>query len=369
MLDLSKPHQKGLKSMSAETLEWLNTNVLVGQTDRDGRPWHYAAEYQGQLTNLYPGMIPLEDVRTRLFDWEAEERQLYFQGDIVFDENNEPTTLYMPIDGQKVIVNNKTGATYGLFKDGYRIHQYNEWLIEYVALLLDVSAGDLGISAAGLLRNGGRAWVQVEPAHSRELGGTFVQRFLTATTSHDGTSATKYVKGDNISVCDNTLDWAVKEAVAQFKFKHTKKSADRAAEARQVLDITFAHTDAMDAEIERLMNTTCSDDQFWTMVRAEYPADIQAKTERGAKVAATKLKDVDAKFMRLWHHDNRVSPWKGTAWGAFMAFNTYGQWEQPVRNSVRPERNMLNFLDGKQGESDNHIFELITNTLTPELVG
>ena len=62
--------------MSNESMSWLNTNTLIGFTDERGNAWHWRAEEQGDLSNHYPGAIPLDDVENRLFHWEAESRRL-----------------------------------------------------------------------------------------------------------------------------------------------------------------------------------------------------------------------------------------------------------------------------------------------------
>ena len=48
--------------MSRETLQHLNTNTLIGNTDHRGTAWHYRAEHQGDEPNHYPGPIPIADV-------------------------------------------------------------------------------------------------------------------------------------------------------------------------------------------------------------------------------------------------------------------------------------------------------------------
>jgi hypothetical protein len=62
--------------MSKETLQHLNTNTLIGNTDARGHAWHYRAEQQGTETNHYPGPIPVADVQRRLFSWVAESRRI-----------------------------------------------------------------------------------------------------------------------------------------------------------------------------------------------------------------------------------------------------------------------------------------------------
>jgi hypothetical protein len=44
--------------MSRETLKYLNTNTLIGNTAHRGTAWHYRAEEQGEESNHYPGPIP-----------------------------------------------------------------------------------------------------------------------------------------------------------------------------------------------------------------------------------------------------------------------------------------------------------------------
>ena len=53
--------------MSRETLQHLNTNTLIGFTDKRGHAWHYREEHQGGESNHYPGPVPVNDILRRLF--------------------------------------------------------------------------------------------------------------------------------------------------------------------------------------------------------------------------------------------------------------------------------------------------------------
>ena len=57
--------------MSKETMEWLNSNILVGFTAERGNAWHYRADLQGSEPNHYEGAIPTDDILRRLFAWSA----------------------------------------------------------------------------------------------------------------------------------------------------------------------------------------------------------------------------------------------------------------------------------------------------------
>lgn len=62
-----------------------------------------------------------------------------------------------------------------------------------------------------------------------------------------------------------------------------------------------------------------------------------------ARTSAEKKRDG---LSRLWNHDARVAPWKGTAWGVVQAVNTWTHHEQTVRGAARTDRNMLRAVDG-----------------------
>ena len=62
--------------MSRETLSWLNSNTLIGCTDKRGTAWHSRASEQDGVSNHYPGPIPIGDVQERLFHWTADSRRI-----------------------------------------------------------------------------------------------------------------------------------------------------------------------------------------------------------------------------------------------------------------------------------------------------
>ena len=63
--------------MSQETLTWLNTQTLIGFTEKRGNAWHYREQNQDTEGNHYPGAIPIDDVLRRLFNFDVIEQPLY----------------------------------------------------------------------------------------------------------------------------------------------------------------------------------------------------------------------------------------------------------------------------------------------------
>lgn len=352
--------------MSQETFEWLNRNVLVGNTDARGTAWHYRAADQGTESNHYAGPIPLADVERRLFHWQAEPRRVAVEipADITtathFADDGMPMRWVVQADRQG-IVRNDTQAVMGLFKDGYQPHQYQEWLLDQVGLILD---DDLSISAAGLLRGGAQAWVEVsvpETMHTPE--GFAFRPNLLACTSFDGSMATTFKRTVTATVCDNTLAAALGEHGQQYKVKHSRNSQAKIADVRDALGIVYSMADDFAAQVAQLCNVKVTEGQWQQLVEQLAPmSDTMAAGAKGR--AETKR----VQLARLWSTDTRVQPWAGTAFGVLQAVNTYEHHVANVRGAGRVERNMEKAIRGFYDELDASTLSLVAKVTQRELV-
>ncbi len=318
--------------MSTETLSWLNSNVLVGFTEQRGEAWHYRASEQGDEPNHYAGAIPLADVKRRLFSWEAAETTLFV---VDGDGNNHP------VPDRKAIVRNDTFAVLGVVSESYAPHQYDEALLNQVATIVD--DGALQIGSAGLLKGGAIAWVQVEMPENMKVADVEFRPHLLATTSFNGSIATTYKRCVTIVVCDNTRNIALGEQGQEYRVRHTAKSQPRVAEAREALAVVFTLGQEFTKEIESLLAHKVSDPVYGRFVER-----LVAMKPNASKAATTKAEADREQYMRLWTSDPRVAPWRGTAFGAIQAVNTYRQHIRPTRgDTIRVERNMMDNLTGQ----------------------
>jgi phage/plasmid-like protein (TIGR03299 family) len=248
---------------------------------------------------------------------------------------------------RKAIVRSDNGHILGVFKNGYTVHQYQDALLRNVELLLD---DDLQIGSAGLLRNGGVAYVSLEMDENvHTAAGMTFRPHLLAATSHDGTLSTTYKRVTTRVVCDNTCEAALGENGEVVKVKHSKYSTLRIANARDALGILASLKDDTIAEIERLA--------AWTVTPAEFSRFMDAfmpiPTEKDApKAAVTRAENTRSTLIGLWSSDERVAPWKGTALGVQQMVNTYRQHERTARAVGAHERNMLDLLHGRTGDAD-----------------
>jgi phage/plasmid-like protein (TIGR03299 family) len=361
--------------MSAETSQWLNRYTLIGLTEQRGTAWHYRMSDQGDEPNHYEGFVPVEDVERRLFSWEPGERSVAV---VLKGLRDDALTTFVGSDGsvysvvdmpdRKAITRDDTEDVLGVFKEGYTPHNYNDALLDNVGKILSTANGDLGIGSAGLLRNGGQAWVQVQVPQTIEVGGTLLLPYLTAATSLDGSMATTYLVGTDVVVCDNTLSAATVSARNKIKLKHSRYSTLKLGEARDELEILFAATDDMIEAIDRLQNITVTDEQF---AKLREQLDPRPGADSSPAVE-TRWDNRQEKLIRLWRSDERVTPWKNTAWGTLMAFNTYGQHIQSIRKTKltghRAERNMVANIQGKLESDDQRVLKALSSILDQQLV-
>ena len=345
--------------MSAETAEWLNTMTLVGFTDQRGNAWHYQKTLQGTEPNHYTGAIPVEDVQRRLFSWSAQEAPVFIQvpaneTDAQTIDENGNYVKFIKANDRKAIVHGETNEIFNIFKDGYQVHQYNEWLVQNLANIID---DEIAIGSAGLLKEGGVAWVSLEMPESIEVVEGFkVRPRLLATTSHNGTLATTYKKVSTFVVCDNTHAMAMAEDGEQFKARHSKYSAMKIQSARDALGIVHKMTDDIVAEITRLSEWKVTDEQFAKVLNTIVPVP----TDPEMKTAITRAENKRWSIKDLYANDARVAPWKGSALGVLQAYNTYNHHKAGTDKS-RVERNMLNAINGTTGTADRKVLAVLAS--------
>ena len=369
--------------MSAETIEWLNTNSMIGNIEnRDkykhmgwGIQWDEAAgknktwwETDG-FQNGYVGPIPVSEVERVLFNWEPVETEIMHKRRDGIDETTCDSVdgigpfRWVPSERFKGIMHPHTEhefQTVGI--ESYKVHSYKEWLVDNLSKLVD---GDVGVSTAGLLRQGGVAYVCVEMPESIEIAGMDIRPQLMAATSIDGTKATTYKATTQIPVCDNTLDMALSMTdTGIYKVRHSSNSLGKLANARDALGIIYKQAEDMQGFIESLADVDVTDAQFRAIVNGIKPVPQMETNIKGGKTVVTNQRAItiaentQADLRRLWTSDERVTPWNGTLLGAFQAANT---WHNHMRSNSDNgvERTMTSALSNATAKFDREFFTII----------
>jgi phage/plasmid-like protein (TIGR03299 family) len=345
-------------------MEWLNTNVLIGNTDKRGHAWHWR---EGS-DNHYPLFIPVSEVERRLFNFDPISAPAAWLRPIPSGESTllpnvirvQGGYFQVMIDEEhQAIVDPEQGIAFDYPTNEYQIHNYRQWLLKNVATILDA---DIGITSAGLLRRRAQAWVEVSVPDSIETkeGFTFRPNLLVF-TSLDRTLATTYKRTIGAVVCDNTLAARIGEEGETFSIRHTSGSLGRISEAREALNIVYKTADEFTAQLTALCQVEVSDRQWQGVLDALVPYP-EEKKGRAFTMRDKKREKLD----HLYRWDTRCSPWKGTKFGVIQTFNTYQQHEAIVRNTHgggRTERNQLNALSGKTEAFDTLVAEAVDNVL------
>lgn len=339
--------------MSAETIEWLGANSLIGFTDKRGFAWHYREGHH----NHFPEAIPRKKVIKLLSYPLAETSRVDSVVHVLTDDGVEERVF--PTTNWKGIVRLDTGETFRYFKPTYQIHQPVEWCVRTLDRLM---YGQLQLSSAIVLKGGAVTAVQAEFADTRVAGSTGAEPvkhrpYVTAATSHNGDMSTTFLRGTRIWVCDNTLAGALAESSAlRHKVKHSSQSLSRISEVREDLDVAVEEVgDAVDLAIRELTSQHVSNSTFNAVVDA-YTGESKAKEGRGKTIAGQKTKILKD----LWKKDERVAPWKNSAWGVLAAFNTADHHIFGT-DATRVSRNESRALSGERDKFDENILRLLAS--------
>ena len=348
--------------MSKETMNWLRNNIRIGYVNEDGPAW-WAADNHMTDGSHFDGPVPVEEVR-KILSVPLVEAKLY----ATYTGANGESEIASG-DGRKAVVRQDTGDIIGIFKDGYQIHDYTGWLLGKVSTVLDTNAGDLTAKSVGLLRNGGQAWLQIKLNESFEVNGYGYAPFFTAATSADGSLASQFTVGIDAAVCDNTLSYALLNAAAKVKIKHTLNSNDRDAEIRDALGLMFSVRDGFESAANELMNTPVTEADWNAWLDMTVPVPEVKAGQRGTRGATIATNKRDA-LSDLYFTDAKVAPWKGTAFGVLQADNTWRTWNGTVRGAAggRMERDASNMIDGTGADGDKNALKALSSVLGRQLL-
>lgn len=332
--------------MSAESSQWLNLNTLIGFTDKRGKAWHYREAHQGAETNHYPGAIPVEDVRRRLFHWQPITTALRATAELLTEDG--VTLIDICDNTRQVLIRPDTQTVLGVFSDGYKIHDYQEWLIENVYAITDT---ELHVASAGLLKGGAQAWVQFEYPDTEEYAGFAFRPFVTAFTSLNGSLASGYTTGIQAVVCDNTLSANVSDAKREgtiAKRRHTKNSLDNISDIREALKIELPKVSQDFQHQVDVLTAVKVTDAVWSAFIETHMPIAETVSPKGK----TTTENRRAALTGLWNNDTRVTPWKGTAFGVLQAVNTYEHHLSKISGVERAEKNMTRVVRQEHHELD-----------------
>jgi hypothetical protein len=189
-------------------------------------------------------MNKIDFLNTTGTNWTVSKR-------LLFDSNNNPSGGYG-------IYRDDTNACLGLAKDRYTVVQNSEVL----DLLLEATS-EIGVTAqgGGIIEEGKKIYYQF-PLEDVNIGASTTKRFITALSSHDGSSGIAF-GATNVNVyCANTFFRAMAEMT---KVKHTQTYRDKLRPIIDNLRSSLSQENLVIENLTKLSHTTISgsiDDDF-----------------------------------------------------------------------------------------------------------
>lgn len=348
--------------MTAESMTDLNRLTLIGMVEERGAAWHRRDDLQGDEDNHYQRFIPVEDVKRRLFNWDPMTVPVGYLVPCDVDKadfirsDGQPVRVVESQQGRVGVLREDNDYDMGVFMDGVVHPPYQDTLIREAEML---TGTELGITSAGLLAKGSRAWVEFslpETLHDPKSGLGYRPNLVCA-TSMDGSLAHTKARTINATVCDNTLTWNLLEARASgalVKRKHTALSLDDLQEERQALAIINETAEEFERELHALIEREITKPQVIQVLDIIMPLP---EDEGRAMTMAQNKRD---QWMSVYTKDPMVAQWEGTAFGVFQTFNTIDHWYAHTRGeTTRSERNTWRALNGKRAQADREVVKAL----------
>lgn len=366
--------------MSKETIEWLNTNTMLGNIN-DKAKWAangwglfddatntFKAWWDnGDFKNGYPGPIPVEEVERVLFNWTPVEAPIFLrvpcaEEDADGMDGSGQHFLWVPDQEHKAIMHPDTHHVFNYFgAESYKVHSNMDWLVRGPATLVD---GELGINSAGMLRNGGQSYVNLSlPEEVVTASGFSHRTSIMASTSIDGTLATKYQIVELIALCDNSMSAASDGALNTYKVKHSSRSIGRLQNARDALGLIYKNSEAFDKFIDSLAEVDVTDKQFKQIIGQLAPipevTGVDPKTKKPLNQRAITIGErKQQELFTLYYTDPRCAKWSGTLLGAYQTANTWAE-HFKSNNDNGVERIMTGTLNGTFAKADQEFWAII----------
>lgn len=352
---------------SKQDIRMLNLQTLIGLVDERGEAWHRRDDLQGAEDNHYPGFIPSEDVLRRLFHWHPKKCVVAYlvpcdvsEATMISDDGTPVKVVQTQADRVGVLRDDNF-YDLGVFRSGAEHPPYQVTLMEEAERL---TGSILGISGAGLLRNGERAYMEFsmpETQHDPKSGFDYRPNLLMA-DSMDGSLSLTFALTIAATVCENTMTFNLLEAGSAGRLtrrKHTRGilGSTKIADERAALGILERIDAEFLSEWHQLIETQVSENQVIEVL------DIIRPVPEGKGRANTLATNWRDEWLAVYQGDPMSAQWAGTAAGVVQADNTFRHHYDPRRGGNRWEGNVWRAVTGKTAQADTAIVKALERVL------
>jgi phage/plasmid-like protein (TIGR03299 family) len=352
---------------SNQDVEELNSFTLVGCTDERGDAWHRRDDLMHNGNNHFPGLIPLSVVNERLLNWRPRRAKVAYlvqcdvEDAVLIGKDGLPYRVVETQQDRIGVLRDDNDYDLGVFGSGALHPPYQQTLIAQAEKLTGTT---LGISSAGVLQQGARAWVEfsVKETMVDPKSGFGYRPNLVHADSMDGSIAYTKAMTVHATVCLNTLRRNLlesKEAGALVRRKHTSGILDprKDADERTALGILEQVDTEFLADLHKLLAIEVPRAKQIELLDIIVPVHGDM-TERSLTLANNKRDSIIA-----MEKDSMVEPWIGTAFGEVQRYSTWNHWKAPAKGTGRWERNAWRDIMGKTADADLAVVKALESVL------
>jgi phage/plasmid-like protein (TIGR03299 family) len=190
----------------AHELTTTNGQIEFAYRETDGLPWHGLGQPMADAATIDEWRVAAG------MDWRIKCSKVRY---VTGPDQPYPRLLEMP--EQHVLFRSDTHAALGIVSDKYKMVQPHE-VLEFFRDI--VKAGGLELSAAGTIHGGRRFWATAKMGEYSTSVKDKIGGYLLISTSADGSLSTEVRRTTIRTVCQNTLNMALKDAPAAVRITH-----------------------------------------------------------------------------------------------------------------------------------------------------
>lgn len=359
----------------AHNIEIRNGIASFVENKRNEIAWH-------QLGTRVDGMLSVEDaLKQSKADFMVEKQTIYYTTKSIEDilasgksiSSEELRELFMPIEGKKATIRTDYKECLGIVGFGYGVVQ-NKDAFAFIDMLCSgkMDGQTPIIETAGVLGHGERIFITAkfpEPIRIDNKEENNIDMYVVFTTSHDGMGAVQCMVTPIRVVCNNTLNWAMRNNNGKLSLRHTinvnnrlditnKHNAEMAYKALSLTEvyrnsfeqslIELAQIKVNDKQIEQvLVNSLLPNDAIKAYNAADYTLNIDEISTRSKNIVTNVT---DAIHSGIGQSDLE----SGTGLWLVNGLTTYYQNEARFKDD---ESKMQSILDGLVNNKLQAVYE------------
>ena len=296
----------------AHELEIIDGVASMAYNVQNGVPWH-------RLGTPMEGLQSLDEMlRAANADYEVDTFPVFAYG-----PDGEPVEIPNRFVTGRIV--NDELEPFEVVSQKYHVVS-NRPVGEKALAIASASGGDAVIDTAGVLFGGRKFFMTID------LGSLVIDpngvadeigRYLNVTTTHDGKEPITFSQGDIRQVCQNTCRFALENANAVFKARHTSGVEGNIEEAKTVLGLSTQWTEAFTEMANQLLAMPATTRTIDVAFEALWP-EGDADTDRKKRTRDERRGEIQV----IYQNDRNAKVLGNNRWAVYNAFTEYFDWHR-----------------------------------------